>query len=55
MKATCVSKPEKQDSIDFCFLFFFNSVFIVHLLKSSQSHGLDYDLSTLTLLTFGAG
>lgn len=52
-KATCISKPDNQDLIDFV-SFFFNSLFIVHLLKSSQSCGIEWDFSASTLLTFGA-
>lgn len=51
-KATCISKPDNQDLIDF--VSFFLSLFIVHLLKSSQSRGIDWDFSASTLLTFGA-
>lgn len=52
-KATWISKPDKQDLIDFVVIFvlFLNSLFVVHLLKSSQSHALEQDFSTSTLLT----
>lgn len=55
-KATWISKPGRQDLIDFGFcLFVLNSLFIVHLLKSSQSHSLEQNFSTTTVLTFGTG
>ena len=48
-RATCISKPDKQDLIDFVS----NSLAIVHLLKSSKRYGQEWDFSTLTFLTWG--
>lgn len=48
-RATCISKPDKQDLIDFVS----NSLVIVHLLKSSKRYGQEWDFSTLTSLTSG--